>query len=167
MELPRAEMAMVDYTRGNAQDLSWGDLDANHYGDSDDWDINQEISYDEELQSGQEPRGIKKKSANSNKNQLESDPSSNDFDQYCHEPAVDRTKAIRGLKTGSSIGASITLAGTPVDHFENGTRISHPRYGLGSVVSVDGFGPKRMARISFDCGQTKSFQLSKSPIDIV
>jgi spermidine/putrescine transport system permease protein len=36
-----------------------------------------------------------------------------------------------------------------------------------AILSVDGFGPKRMARISFDSGEIKSFQLSKSPIDII
>ncbi|MFN7625896.1 MAG: hypothetical protein ACK5PZ_03625, partial [Pirellula sp.] len=72
----------------------------------------------------------------------------------------------RGMKTASELGSSVTLTGTPVDVFEAGMRVSHPRYGLGAILSVDGFGPKKMARIAFDEGDTKSFQLSKAPLDI-
>lgn len=170
MELPRAEMSMIDYTRANPRDLSWGDYDLSQESDSGDWDVNQDVRYEEDFEQEQENSNPKKKTGNSGKRHIEPEFSKGDFDQqdqYCQESAVETTKALRGLKTGSSIGASITLAGTPVDHFENGTRISHPRYGLGKVLSVDGFGPKRMARIYFDSGETKSFQLSKSPIDIV
>jgi hypothetical protein len=72
----------------------------------------------------------------------------------------------RGMKTASELGSSVTLTGTPVDVFEAGMRVSHPRYGLGAILSVDGFGPKKMARIAFDEGDTKSFQLSKAPLEI-
>jgi len=74
--------------------------------------------------------------------------------------------SLAGLKSGSELTAATTLAGIPVDFFESGTRITHPRYGLGFILSVDGFGPKRMAKIQFDNGDTKSFQLSKSPVDL-
>jgi DNA helicase II / ATP-dependent DNA helicase PcrA len=74
--------------------------------------------------------------------------------------------SLAGLKSGAELTAATTLAGIPVDFFESGTRITHPRYGLGFILSVDGFGPKRMAKIEFDNGDTKSFQLSKSPIDL-
>jgi hypothetical protein len=70
------------------------------------------------------------------------------------------------MKTASELGSSVTLTGTPVDVFEAGMRVSHPRYGFGAILSVDGFGPKKMARIEFDEGDTKSFQLSKAPLDI-
>jgi DNA helicase-2/ATP-dependent DNA helicase PcrA len=74
--------------------------------------------------------------------------------------------SLAGLKSGAELTAATTLTGIPVDFFESGTRITHPRYGLGFILSVDGFGPKRMAKIEFDNGDTKSFQLSKSPIDL-
>ena len=163
IELPRGEMTLVDYTRANPRDLSWADQDSGDFGDSDDWGVNQDPGSDQDFEVEYEPGPSKKKSKPFGNRSA----SSEDFDEYCQEPLPEKRAAFGGLKTGSSIGASITLAGTPVDHFEGGTRISHPRYGLGSVVSVDGFGPKRMARISFDSGEIKSFQLSKSPIDIV
>jgi DNA helicase-2/ATP-dependent DNA helicase PcrA len=169
MELPRAEMSMVDHTGVNPRDISWSDHRDPDFSDSDDWadepsdfseDWNQDVPSDEDY-----PKTTSRSSSkNSTKRGI---PSRVDPDEYSQVPAADHYQAIPKLKTGSSIGASITLAGTPVDRFENGCRISHPRYGLGNILSVDGFGPKRMARISFDSGEIKSFQLSKSPIDIV
>jgi DNA helicase-2/ATP-dependent DNA helicase PcrA len=166
MELPRAEMTMLDYTRANPRDVSWSDQDSEDFADSGDWDVNQEVQWEEDSQSDEPIAAPKNKSRSKSSGFKPEDPPEQ-FDEFCQEPVFDSRPAFRGLKTGSNIGASITLAGTPIDYFENGTRISHPRYGLGSVVSVDGFGPKRMARISFDSGEVKSFQLSKSPIDIV
>jgi hypothetical protein len=162
-------MSMVDHTGVNPRDISWSDHRDPDFSDSDDWadepsdfseDWNQDVPSDEDY-----PKITSKSSSkNSTKRGI---PSRVDPDEYSQVPAADHYQAIPKLKTGSSIGASITLAGTPVDRFENGCRISHPRYGLGNILSVDGFGPKRMARISFDSGEIKSFQLSKSPIDIV
>jgi hypothetical protein len=142
MELPRAEMSMIDHTGANPRDISWSDHRDPDFSDSDDW-ANDTSDFSEDWNQDV--------------------PS----DEYSQEPTTEPYQAIPKIKTGSSIGASITLAGTPVDRFENGCRISHPRYGLGNILSVDGFGPKRMARISFDSGEIKSFQLSKSPIDII
>jgi len=177
MELPRSEMSMLDYTRANPRDLSWSDPDANefsdgnfsddHFSDSSDWDVNQDVPWDQDADSDNQLDAPSRKPKASNKKYSPPKKPPQDFDEYCQEPSPQSGSSLRGLKTGSSIGASTTLAGTPVDQFENGTRISHPRYGLGSILSVDGFGPKRMARITFDSGETKSFQLSKSPIDIV
>jgi DNA helicase-2/ATP-dependent DNA helicase PcrA len=142
MELPRAEMSMIDHTGANPRDISWSDHRDPDFSDSDDWG-NDTSDFSEDWNQDV--------------------PS----DEYSQEPTTEPYQTIPKIKTGSSIGASITLAGTPVDRFENGCRISHPRYGLGNILSVDGFGPKRMARISFDSGEIKSFQLSKSPIDII
>jgi hypothetical protein len=171
MELPRAEMSMIDHTGANPRDISWSDHRDPDFSDSDDWandtsdfseDWNQDVPSDE----GHPKITSKSSSKNSTKRVISSrvDPDEYSQDQ---EPTTEPYQAIPKIKTGSSIGASITLAGTPVDRFENGCRISHPRYGLGNILSVDGFGPKRMARISFDSGEIKSFQLSKSPIDII
>jgi DNA helicase-2/ATP-dependent DNA helicase PcrA len=70
------------------------------------------------------------------------------------------------LHTGSEIIAAATLAGVPVDDFEAGMRVRHPSYGQGTILSTEGFGPKRMVRIDFDQGDRKSFQLSKSPLEL-
>jgi hypothetical protein len=69
-----------------------------------------------------------------------------------------------GIRHASALSAATTLAGVPVDSFGEGMRVTHPQYGYGVVHSVDGFGPKRMARIGFDSGELRSFQLSKSPL---
>lgn len=167
MELPRGEMTMLDYTHGTARDLSWTESDTDDFGDSGDWDVNQDVQWEEGFENDSQEASTKKKSKPSSSKWKQRPESEEGFDEYCQEPEPESSPALGALKSGARIGAAITLAGTPVDRFENGTRISHPRYGLGHVVSVDGFGPKRMARISFESGEIKSFQLSKSPIDIV
>lgn len=69
-----------------------------------------------------------------------------------------------GIQSATNLSTASTLAGVPIEEFEPGHRVSHPEYGLGTVLSVEGFGPKRMARIGFDSGESRSFQLSKSPL---
>jgi DNA helicase-2/ATP-dependent DNA helicase PcrA len=75
-------------------------------------------------------------------------------------------KSFPKLHSGSEIIAAATLAGVPVDEFEAGMRVRHPAYGQGTILSTEGFGPKRMVRIDFDQGDRKSFQLSKSPLEL-
>jgi DNA helicase-2/ATP-dependent DNA helicase PcrA len=75
-------------------------------------------------------------------------------------------KSLPKLHAGSEIIAAATLAGVPVDEFEAGMRVRHPAYGQGTILSTEGFGPKRMVRIDFDQGDRKSFQLSKSPLEL-
>jgi DNA helicase-2/ATP-dependent DNA helicase PcrA len=75
-------------------------------------------------------------------------------------------KSLPKLHSGSEMIAVATLAGVPVDDFEAGMRVRHPAYGQGTILSTEGFGPKRMVRIDFDQGDRKSFQLSKSPLEL-
>ncbi|MFN9436750.1 MAG: ATP-dependent helicase, partial [Planctomycetota bacterium] len=75
-------------------------------------------------------------------------------------------KSFPKMHSGSEIIAAATLAGVPVDDFEAGMRVRHPAYGQGTILSTEGFGPKRMVRIDFDQGDRKSFQLSKSPLEL-
>jgi DNA helicase-2/ATP-dependent DNA helicase PcrA len=75
-------------------------------------------------------------------------------------------KSLPKLQSGSEMIAAATLAGVPVDEFEAGMRVRHPAYGQGTILSTEGFGPKRMVRIDFDQGDRKSFQLSKSPLEL-
>ena len=168
VELPRAEMSIVDLTRADADDLAWDDYKADEDSDSvEEWnqesDWQQENAWDDSDQS-ESPSSIRKPKSGKPKSTARG-PSK--LRHYSDSDDFETTSLPKGLKTGSDFGATMTLAGTPVDRFQNGTRISHPRYGLGNVVAVDGFGPKRIAKISFDNGEVKSFQLSKAPIDTV
>jgi DNA helicase-2/ATP-dependent DNA helicase PcrA len=70
-----------------------------------------------------------------------------------------------GLKTAAQVAVATTMNGIPVDRFQEGDRVIHPTYGQGTIRSVEGKGLRRMARIVFADGQSKSFQLSKSKLD--
>jgi DNA helicase-2/ATP-dependent DNA helicase PcrA len=72
-----------------------------------------------------------------------------------------------GLKTGSHFQSITTKEGVGVEQFEAGSIVRHPSYGIGQVESIEGHGMRRMARISFDNGETKTFQLNKSPLQLI
>ncbi|MEQ1825988.1 MAG: hypothetical protein ABL921_08570, partial [Pirellula sp.] len=65
------------------------------------------------------------------------------------------------LKTAAEITAATTPDGIPVDRFEEGDIVMHPTYGNGTIASVEGRGVRRMARVTFGDGSSRSFQLSK------
>ncbi|MFY8199898.1 MAG: 3'-5' exonuclease, partial [Pirellula staleyi] len=69
-----------------------------------------------------------------------------------------------GLKTAAQITVTTTPDGIPVDRFEEGDIVMHPTYGQGTISSVEGRGMRRMARVTFQEGDSKSFQLSKSKL---
>ena len=69
-----------------------------------------------------------------------------------------------GLKTAAQIAVTTTPDGIPVDRFEEGDIVMHPTYGQGTISSVEGRGMRRMARVTFQDGDSKSFQLSKSKL---
>lgn len=71
-----------------------------------------------------------------------------------------------GLKTATQIAAATTTNGIPVDRFQEGDRVRHLTYGEGTIRSVEGKGLRRMARIVFADGESKSFQLSKSKLEL-
>ena len=218
MELPRAEMQMLDYTMSNGRfdtlDDQWPD---SSFGDSESFlhkpskkgakstkpkeigfeDFASEFSeenVDEPLEQFDEPFSDELESSAKKPNKQDRKPAPGIQAPGIQAPGIQApgiqapgiqgidvndelgafaTKLLainhqlpRGMKTASELGSSVTLTGTPVDVFEAGMRVSHPRYGFGAILSVDGFGPKKMARIEFDEGDTKSFQLSKAPLDI-
>jgi DNA helicase-2/ATP-dependent DNA helicase PcrA len=72
-----------------------------------------------------------------------------------------------GLKTGKAFHSITTVDGVGVELFEAGSIVRHPEYGIGQVESVDGHGIRRLARISFENGESKSFQLSKSSLQLI
>ncbi|MEY2611507.1 MAG: ATP-dependent helicase PcrA [Planctomycetota bacterium] len=195
LELPRAEMSMVDKTGsrafgGKGAQGAWGrdGFWASEWISED--EVSQEVGGEDfEVVSWDDQDPDAKRAFVEPSYELPDLPparpkkSRNDKNGWVHpnDPAEDQQVEIQemspkkggklpaglaGIKSGAELNASTTLAGIPVDYFKTGTRITHPRYGLGFIVTVDGFGPKRVAKIEFDDGETKSFQLSKAPIDV-
>ena len=77
---------------------------------------------------------------------------------------INKQLPLGGLKTAAQIAATTTPDGIPVDRFEEGDIVMHPTYGQGTISSVEGRGMRRMARVTFHDGDSKSFQLSKSKL---
>jgi hypothetical protein len=73
---------------------------------------------------------------------------------------------LAGLRPAAEFVSISTKGGSKVEHFLVGSEVYHPKYGNGHVVSLDGRSVKRMARVRFDDGQTKSFQLASSPLTL-
>ncbi len=186
LELPRAEMEIVDQSEPFGYDDSYGDFD----GDAD--------------QSAWESRsflhsGKRKPSAPKSRNEAIQAPieewevsqevpdefPGNDLvfnDLGPIDPPVEQdipmgldaiSKKLErlnkqlpkgGLKTAAQVAAATTLDGIPVDRFEEGDIVMHPSYGRGTISSVEGRGLRRMARVTFGGGDSKSFQLSKSKL---
>jgi DNA helicase-2/ATP-dependent DNA helicase PcrA len=61
-------------------------------------------------------------------------------------------------------GTSRASANENLDSFQPGTRVLHPEYGLGRIVSIDGAGPNRKGRIAFAVGGERVFVLAKSAL---
>jgi hypothetical protein len=71
------------------------------------------------------------------------------------------------LKSGSMVAPATTLAGDDVNLFQLGRHASHPQYGLGEIVRVDGYGTKRKVDVRFADGLTKTMVLAYAPLSIV
>jgi hypothetical protein len=71
------------------------------------------------------------------------------------------------LKSGSMVAPATTLAGDDVNLFQLGLQASHPQYGLGGIVRVDGYGTKRKVDVRFADGLTKTMVLAYAPLSIV
>ena len=78
--------------------------------------------------------------------------------------SLNRTIPVGALKTAAQVTAVVTPGGIPVDRFEAGDMVVHPSYGAGTITSVEGRGLRRMARVVFLEGESKSFQLSKAQL---
>lgn len=70
------------------------------------------------------------------------------------------------LKSGAAISAVATMAGSDVQLFREGVGVSHPEFGHGRVLSVEGFGAKRRAVVQFTGEIEKTFILSCSPLSV-
>ena len=69
------------------------------------------------------------------------------------------------LTTAAQLNGAPQAASTEnLDAFQPGTRVLHPEYGLGRIVSIDGAGPNRKGRIAFAVGGERVFVLAKSSL---
>ena len=186
MDLPRAEMEIVDLSEPFATDDDFGD---NDFGDSHDeawesqsflhqrkrtqgtaakrvqpkiestvdWEISQESKEPiEEMDVLLDDLGDKKATTS-----VPSTP--NELGVFAKKlESLNRKIPLGAIKTASQVTAAMTPEGIPVDRFEAGDMVLHPSYGPGTITSVEGRGVRRMARVVFLEGDAKSFQLSKA-----
>ena len=85
-----------------------------------------------------------------------------------------RDQRPRGRAKGTLITAA-ALAGEPLrddgqvepDQFDTGMAVTHPFYGPGKIVALDGHGVNRKATVTFPVAGQKRFVLAKSPLQPV
>lgn len=96
-------------------------------------------------------------------------------DEFCQlpddeRPAASQKNQIReinipaGLKTATEMLTQSLNSPSAVNFFRLGMLVQHPAYGLGQIVDLTGKGPKRMAKVCFESGNTETFRLSHAPL---
>lgn len=190
MELPRAEMEIVDLSEPFAVDEDYGDGD---FGDSgDEWESKSFLHQKKPKKSPPKPKmkpprietvadwEVSPEPDDSNDgidvllddvgnddapNSSRSVP--NEFGTFAKKlESLNRKIPMGALKTAAQVTAATTPGGIPVDRFEAGDMVVHPSYGSGTITSVEGRGLRRMARVAFLEGEPKSFQLSKAHLTL-
>lgn len=80
-------------------------------------------------------------------------------------PAKEKKKPniATGLKTAMELMASKS---TPIMAYREGMQVKHPEHGEGTIVSVTGRGPKRIARVEFPDGE-HSFRLAFADLEVI
>jgi DNA helicase-2/ATP-dependent DNA helicase PcrA len=144
-ELPLEEMRRIESTR----ERDWFDDDDDQsYPDS--WDLPEEESG--ELR---EPAAA-----------------AFEADEVCQLPESERRETSRkkeqvvittGLKTGADLLAS---RATPLNAYREGIQVRHADHGEGTIISVTGRGPKRIARVQFSDGE-HSFRLAFADLEVI
>jgi DNA helicase-2/ATP-dependent DNA helicase PcrA len=72
------------------------------------------------------------------------------------------------LKTGADLLNGTSSAVELPQGFAVGSRVRHPRYGLGVVTEVSGFGSRRTVTVRFqDDGRQQSFDAARSPLQLL
>jgi len=186
MELPRAEMEIVDLSDPFAADDDYSDGDLGDAFD-DDW-ASQSFLHQRKRPNGTATKRKQPKietaddwasSQESVEPKIEMDvllddfadeettasvtPTSKDLGVFAKNlESLNRKIPMGALKTAAQVTAATTQDGIPVDRFEAGDMVVHPSYGVGTIMSVEGRGLRRMARVVFSDGDSKSFQLSKA-----
>ncbi len=183
LELPRAQMQMVDYTQTSAYDESFEDSPPDDEFDSHSFlhersKPSKRKSHTERDRGSEWNQTVDKADYNDRlsnidnrkiprSDRMKSIDTKDELGAFAAKLVAINSKMPLGIKSAADISMSVTLTGVAVETFEQGMKVSHPRYGQGVICSVEGHGPKRMARIEFDNGEFKSFQLSKAPLDLL
>jgi DNA helicase-2/ATP-dependent DNA helicase PcrA len=163
MELPRDSMKMVDAI--DPADHLFGHDDINqdpggsHYDSSGDdaggypssWDFDDSSQVDDFPQD------------DSNVDTRRGDRSGGAGSRNVREPAIQMS----GLKTASEMLAKRDAGQLAGNNFHPGTRVSHPKYGEGQVMTVSGRADKQTAKVKFDIGHVQSFILRFAPLEVV
>ncbi len=93
-------------------------------------------------------------------------------DDVCQLPDRERVQAATGnpthpITTGIKTAADLLAGGsTPLTAYREGIQVRHSTYGEGTIVSVSGRGPKRMARIQFPDGE-HNFRLAFADLELI
>ncbi len=169
MELPRAEMEICDKTDPFEryeydQDFSSNDDFMDDY-------FNQDVA----VTPAKKPNPLRSKEHQYEQENTE--VNSNDYEihdaEIGSEDLIRKSKLARlqkinlaALRPAAQMEPVTTQEGESVERFLVGSGVSHPKYGNGSVVSLDGRSVKRVARVRFEDGQTKTFQLVSSPLTL-
>ena len=99
-------------------------------------------------------------------------PVAQEFDEMCQLPEEEiaatmekkkSTTAVSGLKTAKDLLASKSI---PLMAYREGLDVRHAEHGQGTIVSVTGRGPKRIAKIRFQDGE-HSFRLAFADLEVV
>lgn len=64
-------------------------------------------------------------------------------------------------------GADATSGSKDLAAFQPGVTVIHPQYGIGRLLSVQGAGPSRKARIAFTVGGERTFVLAQAPLRVL
>ena len=148
-ELPLEEMLRIESTR----ERDWFDDDQSDYDQSypDSWDLPEE-------ESGEVKEGA-----------ASFDTATDELCQLPEEdvaqPTSDEKKVgiTTGLKTGADLLASRT---TPLTAYQEGIQVRHSDYGEGTIISVTGRGPKRVAKVQF-ADEEHSFRLAFADLEVI
>jgi len=80
----------------------------------------------------------------------------------------DRAAAPPRLTTAASLDGHTSSgndsAAVDLSKFQPGVLVTHPQFGLGKIVAIDGAGPNRKGRIAFAVGGERTFVLAKAPL---
>jgi DNA helicase-2/ATP-dependent DNA helicase PcrA len=144
-ELPLDEMRRIESTR----ERDWFDDDAIDQSYPDSWDLPDEENWQVKDSKPDEPA----------------------YDEVCQLPeetaAVTADKNRGGIKSNLKTGADLLARGvTPLTAYREGIQVRHDEHGEGTIVSVSGRGPKRVARVQFPDGE-HSFRLAFANLEVV
>ncbi|HEV3167494.1 MAG TPA: 3'-5' exonuclease, partial [Isosphaeraceae bacterium] len=85
-------------------------------------------------------------------------------------PSPAPPSTFRLITAAELAGASApTSASSPelLNAIRPGVAVTHPQYGLGRVIAIEGAGPSRKGRIAFVLGGERTFVLAKAPLRLV